>query len=141
MREGTNLVGQTNSSLAFNHVSVADDGTYCVIVSGACNSLTNCARLIVLSPVDPMCDLTGSAQSSEGQTLPILRLELDGHDVVLRFSTDPNTKYRVEYKDDLSQGQWRTAVDNASANGSIMPVRHRDGAGQPHRFYRVIVLP
>jgi len=140
-REGTNLVGQTNSSLVLTNVQEAEEGTYCVIVNGVCNSLTNCARLMLLNPLHPQCAPAAPAQSAEGKGLPILSLELEGADVVLRFATDPERKYRVEYKDDLSEGPWRTAVDNTTGNGSAVEVRHMNGAGRQRRFYRVILLP
>jgi hypothetical protein len=38
---GNTLSGQTNSSLTLNNVSAADAASYCVVVSGVCNSVTN----------------------------------------------------------------------------------------------------
>src|ERR1051325_543060 len=47
---GTNLAGATNASLTINPVSAADAGIYCVTITGACNSATNCATLDVNQP-------------------------------------------------------------------------------------------
>jgi len=44
---GTLLAGATNSALTIENVASGDAGTYCVEVSGACNTVTNCATLTV----------------------------------------------------------------------------------------------
>lgn len=49
-KDGMNLSGATGPAYTVGAVSAADAGTYCVVVSGACNSVTNCAALTVLSP-------------------------------------------------------------------------------------------
>ena len=36
------LSGQTSNSFTINPVSLASAGNYCVVVSGTCNSVTNC---------------------------------------------------------------------------------------------------
>src|SRR5262249_937106 len=46
-RNGTNLVGATNQTFVLSNVTAASAGDYCVVVSGACNSGTNCATLAV----------------------------------------------------------------------------------------------
>jgi len=42
------IVGATNATYNIDSASVSDEGTYCVVVSGACNSVTNCAALTVI---------------------------------------------------------------------------------------------
>src|SRR5262249_9462754 len=49
-KAGTNLLGATSSTLVLPSVGLADAGIYCVAVSGACNSLSNCALLTVTPP-------------------------------------------------------------------------------------------
>src|ERR671930_663377 len=44
---GADVPGATNSSYTVGPVSPGDAGTYCVIVTGAANSVTNCATLTV----------------------------------------------------------------------------------------------
>jgi len=58
-RGGTNIAGATNSSFSIPSVSSSDAGTYCVIVSGSCNSVTNCANLTVSTnaATSPLTDL------------------------------------------------------------------------------------
>src|SRR5204862_378622 len=49
-KDGVDLTGATNSNYTVGPVSPGDAGTYCVVVSGAVNSVTNCATLTVLVP-------------------------------------------------------------------------------------------
>jgi hypothetical protein len=59
--QGTNLLaGQTNSDLELSDVTADETGTYSVIVSGACGSVTNSATLTVNTPVTatPLSDVT-----------------------------------------------------------------------------------
>src|ERR1043165_9911548 len=48
--DGTEIPGATNSSYTVGPVSPGDAGTYCVIITGAANSVTNCATLTVNEP-------------------------------------------------------------------------------------------
>jgi hypothetical protein len=59
LKDGNVLDGQTNNLLTVNSVSAADQGTYSVIVSGACGSVTNDATLTVhtITTVLPMSNL------------------------------------------------------------------------------------
>jgi hypothetical protein len=47
---GSELEGQTSSTLTLNDLSATDAATYCVVVGGVCNSVTNCAILAVNEP-------------------------------------------------------------------------------------------
>jgi len=49
-QNGTVISGQTGSSLTLNSVESSSAGVYSVVVSGACNSVTNNATLLVLVP-------------------------------------------------------------------------------------------
>src|SRR5439155_1568026 len=44
---GTTIAGATNSSLVLANLTQSDAGTYCVLVSGSCNSVSNCAVVVV----------------------------------------------------------------------------------------------
>ena len=48
-KDGTVLAGETGSSFTTNNVSAVSAGTYSVVVSGACGSVTNSATLTVLT--------------------------------------------------------------------------------------------
>src|SRR5439155_1328506 len=65
-KDGVDLPGATNSDYTVGPVSPGDAGTYCVVVSGAVNSVTNCATLTVLVPTsasgpDDMTLITGDS--------------------------------------------------------------------------------
>jgi hypothetical protein len=49
-KDGNLIDGATNSSLQIANVSNAAAGRYCVEVTGACNSVTNCATLTLIPP-------------------------------------------------------------------------------------------
>ena len=46
-KDGAPVAGSTTSSITINNVETADAGTYCVEVTGACGSVTNCGTLTV----------------------------------------------------------------------------------------------
>src|SRR5438552_2538987 len=46
-KNGTNITGAAGDTFSIASVSAADTGTYCAVVTGACNSVTNCASLTV----------------------------------------------------------------------------------------------
>src|SRR5204863_419530 len=46
-KDGNLLADETNNSLTTNNVGVIASGTYCVEVTGACGSATNCATLTI----------------------------------------------------------------------------------------------
>src|SRR6185436_16247383 len=52
------IPNQANSSLNLDSVSLADAGLYCVEVSGPCNSVTNCATLMVNNGATALISLT-----------------------------------------------------------------------------------
>jgi len=65
-RNGDELPGETNSSLALASVTTNDAGLYSVEISGACNTVTNTATLAVnqLTTVSPLSDATVCAGES-----------------------------------------------------------------------------
>ena len=46
-RDGLDIAGAISSTYTLPAASAGDAGTYCVVVTGACNSVTNCATLTV----------------------------------------------------------------------------------------------
>ena len=50
-KDGVDLPGQASSNLALPNLTSAAAGNYCVVVSGVCNRVTNCASLTVLTPL------------------------------------------------------------------------------------------
>ena len=52
------IPGQNGNSLTLGPLSLADSGTYCVSVTGACNSVESCADLLVVSCDEVHCSFT-----------------------------------------------------------------------------------
>jgi hypothetical protein len=63
-KDGVDIAGATTPIYNIESVSTADSGTYCVVVSGPCNSVTNCATLTVYDCLP----LTASAPQFNPQT-------------------------------------------------------------------------
>jgi uncharacterized repeat protein (TIGR01451 family) len=65
-KDGVMVPGQTTSSLTIPSVSGTNAGTYCVEVTGNCNSATNCATLTVntVTSADPLISQTNCPGST-----------------------------------------------------------------------------
>jgi hypothetical protein len=50
-KDGTNIEWGTNADLVLTNINASDAGSYCVLVTGPCNSISNCATLTVLTPL------------------------------------------------------------------------------------------
>src|SRR5207237_7828480 len=50
LKDGVDISGATAPTYSIASVSAADAGAYCVVVTGTCNSITNCASLTVNEP-------------------------------------------------------------------------------------------
>jgi hypothetical protein len=73
-----------------------------------------------------------------------LAVELSGKGVRLRFNTVAGQGYRLEQTDNVTDIAVWLAVPgagNVSGTGEIASVLDPDAASQPHRFYRVRLLP
>jgi cellulose 1,4-beta-cellobiosidase len=60
--------------------------------------------------------------------------------MVINFETVAGSYYRVERTDRLGSNPWIPVVDLVTGTGGIMSVTDFGGAGQPSRFYRVVLL-
>ena len=58
----------------------------------------------------------------------------------MSFPTVSGKTYRVERSDTLQSGSWTTLQDNIAGTGGTVQVTDVGGAGQPKRFYRLILL-
>jgi autotransporter-associated beta strand protein len=61
-KDGGAPLGETTSTLTIAAAATTDAGTYCVEVTGACGSVTNCATLTIAPPVS----ITGQPQNFNG---------------------------------------------------------------------------
>jgi hypothetical protein len=62
-----------------------------------------------------------------------------GEEFVLRWSSIPGTRYRVQHKDDLAAAAWTDTVPDLVAHGESFSQTNAVGVGQ--RFFRVEILP
>ena len=49
-KAGVDIAGATGEMFSLGSVTAANAGTYCVVATGVCDSVTNCATLAVNSP-------------------------------------------------------------------------------------------
>src|SRR5439155_632370 len=52
-KDGMDVTGATNNTFSIVSVNAADTGSYCVVITGTCNSVTNCATLTVSDTTAP----------------------------------------------------------------------------------------
>ena len=86
--------------------------------------------------------LTGTDPTNAASTLKVTGLTIgsDGN-ITVSFSTVSGKAYRVERSDTLQAGSWSVLQDNITGTGDTFQVIDVGGAGQPKRFYRVVLIP
>ena len=67
-----------------------------------------------------------------------LTVNSDGN-ITVNFSTVSGKTYRVERSDTLQAGSWSVLQDNITGTGGIFQVTDVGAAGQPKRFYRIVI--
>ena len=72
-KDGTDISGATNVNLSIASANVADVGNYCVVVTGACDSVTNCATLTVTDTTPPSvsCSAVPGANANNTCRAPV----------------------------------------------------------------------
>jgi PKD repeat protein len=71
--------------------------------------------------------------------LRITQIQLSGSNVLVNFTSQAGSFYRLEYSDGLGTG-WLTAADSVPGTGNIVQAIHVGGAGRNLRMYRVKLL-
>jgi len=117
------VVGPNSDTLELTNTSLAQSGSYCVMVSNAFGSeLSVPAVLRVLSPPD------------------FFRITRTGKVVTLTFSTIANQFYTVQFKDVLNAAEWSVLPKGSNRPGTGVPMILQDPqAGGPQRFYRILI--
>jgi hypothetical protein len=117
------VVGHNSDSLELTNVSLAQSGSYCVLVSNAFGSEFSLpARLRVLSPPD------------------FFKITRTGTVVTLTLSTVTNQFYTVQFKDVLDAAAWSVLAKGSNRPGTGFPMILQDPqAGGPQRFYRLLI--
>src|SRR5439155_3901220 len=96
-QDGVEITGATNASYTIDSATTNDAGTYCVVITGAANSVTNCATLTVNMP---------TTASGPGNLAPCLGASA-------AFSTEASGTGPFTY-------QWtKDGVDIGGATGAI----------------------
>ena len=121
--DGGNISGSSDRILNLSNVSLADAGTYSVIVSNAFGSVTSAgARVAVvyppvfLSAVRSNCTLTLTWSAAAGQ------------------------RYRLQYKPALAAPSWTFQGGFITANGSVATASD-NVCTNAQKFYRVVLFP
>jgi len=119
---GTNLPGQTESTLTLTNVQPLDAGPYAVKVSNSLATVTSPdAALHVL--VQPAISLTS--------------LGVTPGSISVSVETVPGLSYQLEYKDALDDAAWIPVEPPAIGTGLPLMLQDTNVAGTPERFYRV----
>ena len=126
-RDGSSLLGETNTTLMLTNVQAGHAGGYRAVVTGVGDGVTSdTAQLVVITP--------------ENLRLENVMVPANPNDpVTLGFAGSVGMSYTVKYRDDLDVGPWQT-LTNIPPLGISQPVIIFDGGagGQPQRFYRII---
>jgi autotransporter-associated beta strand protein len=81
----------------------------------------------------------GTDPSNAASVLKITSLVVSGNDFTVSFPTVSGKTYRVERSGTLQAGAWTTLLDNIAGTGGTVQVTDVGGAGQPKRFYRIVI--
>lgn len=85
---------------------------------------------------------SGTDPTNAGSVFQVLKLNREGgRGTKLLWTATPGQAYRVEFKDDLASTQWTAVTDLVTAAGSTAVWSEGDGVSEPHRFYRVVLVP
>jgi hypothetical protein len=133
-------VGTDSPSYAIHPVTGADAGTYDCVVSGACTpSATAAAGTLAVSATPPPPELPGSA------------ITVTGGLASFTFATVSGFKYRLAYKDALTDAIWEPVIAppdfpapdgwSAAATGSPLSLSDTNTPGARQRFYRLEAKP
>jgi len=72
-------------------------------------------------------------------TLTIDSLQLAGADVRIKFMTQTNKRYGVDYRNDLASGSWTNLTNNVAGTGGLMTITDPGAMSRAKRFYRIFM--
>ena len=110
---GTNLAGATSSTLTISNLSLANAGTYTIIIVGALGTV------------------------SASTVLSVLDLKMYAG---LNIAGSIGSMYRVEFKDNLNTTNWTTLTNLTLSTPNTFFV-DPNSPQHPSRFYRAVPLP
>jgi hypothetical protein len=91
-------------------------------------------NIVVLTMSSPRAGNNGSPP-----TPPVAAIAVAGANVTLTFTTQPGVRYRIQYKDDLSDATWMDLPGEIIATSALSTRSDTNNGTQ--RFYRVSVAP
>jgi hypothetical protein len=119
-RNGSDLPGQTNATLAFASATLADSAQYRVIVSNPTGTITSEAATLRVLPVPQIISLTAGAQT-----------------ITITIATVPTYTYALQFSDTLAPTNW-SSLATFTATASEVTV---EDVASTKGFYRIRVLP
>jgi hypothetical protein len=120
---GSNLLAGTSPILSLTNVLAADAGSYQAIVSNTSGSATSAvATLTVLAP-----PIFQTVNRSNGN-------------IILTWTTIPGQIYQLQHQTNLLGSNWLDFDGPITATNSTTSATDTIGP-EPHRFYRVILVP
>jgi uncharacterized repeat protein (TIGR03803 family) len=123
LTDGGDLSGSATRILTLTNVSVADSGSYSVIVSNSLGAVSSDSALLTVinQPVFQTITQTNGTVS-------------------LAWSTFSGQIYQLQYNPDLSSSGWINLGNSITATNSLTTFSDVIGTGT-QRFYRVVLLP
>jgi uncharacterized repeat protein (TIGR03803 family) len=120
---GANVSGSTGRILTLTNITIADAGTYSIVVSNSFGSTPSSGALLtVLFP--PVFQTATKSNNS----------------FVLSWSAAQGQKYQLQYKTNLNSTNWFNLGSAITASGGTVSASDLIGSNA-QRFYRVILLP
>jgi hypothetical protein len=102
---------------------------------------TNLTLGVVAAAGPTVVPADGDPAGSGAPGMPgIAGVQVADSDIHMHFTTAAGTIYRVEYCNDLAEGQWHVLIENVSGADCIMTLIDPDAANLRQRFYRVVVV-
>jgi hypothetical protein len=85
--------------------------------------------------------LAGTDPNDLNSSLRVTRTTADGGGFLIQWDCVVGKKYRVQYRDDLANGWSDLSGSDVTATTTTTNVIDGTAAGQPTRFYRVLLVP
>jgi uncharacterized repeat protein (TIGR03803 family) len=123
LSDGANVSGATRRILSLTNLTVADAGTYSVVVSNSLGSLTSSGALLTVLFPPAFQTVTKSNNL-----------------LVLSWSAAQGQKYQLQYKTNLNSTNWFNLGNQTTAAGGTISASDLLGSNS-QRFYRVVLLP
>lgn len=123
LTDGANVSGATRRILTLTNLTIANSGTYSVVVSNSLGSATSSGALLTVLFPPSFQTITKSNNS-----------------LMLSWSAAQGQKYQLQYKTNLNSTNWFNLGSQITAGSGTISASDLIGSNS-QRFYRVILLP